>query len=117
MFVAELSEAFNGISQRLIPGAVLAIDCAAIYGFYAECGGVGLYVGAHRPADCRQHSWFGIGSSILIDRIYPDVLPQRIDWRLCQYFGEAGALTLKDLLVMGMVEIFGLRVGGEAHRR
>ncbi|MBN3534831.1 PTS ascorbate transporter subunit IIC [Mycoplasma procyoni] len=33
MFITELQQSFHGISEKVIPGAVVAVDVAAVYGF------------------------------------------------------------------------------------
>ena len=52
MFVGELMMSFKGISEKLLPGAVAGVDCAALYGFAPKsvvlgflCGAVGQIVG------------------------------------------------------------------------
>ncbi|MEQ8155267.1 MAG: PTS ascorbate transporter subunit IIC [Clostridiaceae bacterium] len=47
MFVSELTISFQGISNRLLPGSVPAVDCAAVYGFgHANAITIGFLFGA-----------------------------------------------------------------------
>ena len=46
MFVGEIMMSFKGISEKLLPGAVAGVDCAAIFGFAPKSVVLGLIFGA-----------------------------------------------------------------------
>lgn len=46
MFVGEIMMSFKGISEKLLPGAVAGVDCAAIFGFAPKSVVLGLLFGA-----------------------------------------------------------------------
>lgn len=46
MFVGELMMSFKGISEKLLPGAVAGVDCAAIFAFAPKSVVLGLVFGA-----------------------------------------------------------------------
>ncbi len=46
MFVGELMVSFQGISQRILPGAVAGVDCSAIFAFAPKSVVLGLVAGA-----------------------------------------------------------------------
>ncbi len=46
MFVGELMVSFKGISEKLLPGAVAGVDCAAIFAFAPKSVVLGLLFGA-----------------------------------------------------------------------